>query len=119
MLSLAKSQGGACPPEVQSWQLILGHLPLKFDQDEAKKVHETFARLVVEQHEGLLGGPASSNLGKVLSILAEVHEQEDICTPETGKLILTIFKALPRDMLTSCADSLTEKQQRKIEKMLS
>eukprot|EP00928_Gymnodinium_smaydae_P026158 TRINITY_DN20620_c1_g1_i1.p1 TRINITY_DN20620_c1_g1~~TRINITY_DN20620_c1_g1_i1.p1 ORF type:complete len:1148 (+),score=364.28 TRINITY_DN20620_c1_g1_i1:100-3444(+) len=119
LLSLARDQSAACPAEVRPWDLILGQLPLKDDEDEAKKVHERLAQLVVAQHEGLLGGAARTNLSKVLSILAEVYQQESICNKETEALILQIFKALPRDILQMSADKLSEKQQRKIEKMLT
>merc|ERR1712226_522057 len=109
LLMLAKDKGAMCPPEVQAWSLVLSRLPLKEDEDEAKKVHKVIADLVLAQNAGLLG-PDGSHLGKVLSVLAEVYEQEELCEKETDTKIRTIFQNIPRDNLMKVASSLSEKQ---------
>jgi len=98
------------------WDLIVKKLPLKSDDEEAKKVHEIVVNLVLEQHAGLLGG---DNLGKTLSVLAEVYQQEDMATKETDANIKKIFQMIPADNLRNLQSSFTEKQAKKIEKMLS
>eukprot|EP00440_Ansanella_granifera_P037021 gb/GFBE01040173.1/.p1 GENE.gb/GFBE01040173.1/~~gb/GFBE01040173.1/.p1 ORF type:complete len:1119 (+),score=434.13 gb/GFBE01040173.1/:1-3357(+) len=118
LLSLAKEKGNLCPPEVQAWDLVLGKLPIKDDEEEAKKVHEKLICLVLEQNQGLLGQD-NKNLGRVLSILAEIYKNEDICAKESQDKILQIFKMLPQQVLMGAASHFTEKQQKKIEKMLS
>eukprot|EP00927_Polykrikos_kofoidii_P053848 TRINITY_DN48385_c0_g1_i1.p1 TRINITY_DN48385_c0_g1~~TRINITY_DN48385_c0_g1_i1.p1 ORF type:complete len:1117 (-),score=262.68 TRINITY_DN48385_c0_g1_i1:431-3781(-) len=118
LLSLIKERPECCPPEVQAWELVLKNLPMIHDEAEAKKVHATIVNLVVQQHEGLLG-TNRSNLGKILSILAEIYHTEAICDKETEAKILQIFQNIPKDILATHQNSLTEKQRKKIEKMLS
>mmetsp|Transcript_36659 Transcript_36659/g.100855 ORF Transcript_36659/g.100855 Transcript_36659/m.100855 type:complete len:144 (+) Transcript_36659:3-434(+) len=117
MLSLAVEKPECCPPGVQAFELALTHMPLREDEEEAKKVHKKLVDLVLQQHQGVLG-PDNKNLGKVLSILAEIHHQENICPEELEAQILGIFKMIPTDLLQANASSFTDKQQRKIQKML-
>jgi len=119
LLSMAKEKPQLCPPDVQAWNLVIARLPLREDEEEAKKVHEKLVGLVLEQNQGLLGGPERTNLGAVLAVLAEVYHVETICNKETESKILQIFKMLPRDLLGGLASRFTEKQQKKIEKMIS
>jgi len=118
LFALARHQSAHCPAEVPAWQLVVSKLPIKEDEEEAKKVHKAVADLLMAQHAGLVG-PDQANLGKILSAFAEVYKQENLCTEETDGLILNIFKMLPRDNLLKLASGFTEKQQKKIEKMLS
>merc|ERR1719277_1434401 len=64
-------------------------------------------------------GPDNAHIGKVLSALAEVYKQENLCEKETDALILKIFQMLPRENLFKLAGGFSEKQQKKIEKMLT
>eukprot|EP00408_Alexandrium_pacificum_P016719 CAMPEP_0171183340 /NCGR_PEP_ID=MMETSP0790-20130122/15229_1 /TAXON_ID=2925 /ORGANISM="Alexandrium catenella, Strain OF101" /LENGTH=1111 /DNA_ID=CAMNT_0011648315 /DNA_START=33 /DNA_END=3368 /DNA_ORIENTATION=+ len=118
LLALAVAKGPLCPPEIKPWQLIMTRLPLKDDEEEAKKVHEQLADLVMQEHAGLLedGG---AHLGKVLSALAEVYKQEEYSTKEGDQKILQIFQRLPRENLAKFGTCFSEKQQKKIEKMLT
>merc|ERR1719387_1774375 len=116
MLNLAKEQQACCPPELQAWPLVVKNLPLREDEEEAKKVHAVLADLVLADHAGLLG-PERSHLGKVLSFLAEVYHVEPICSKITEEKIQRIFKMIPPAHLQAVAGSLTEKQQKKIEKI--
>lgn len=118
LLSLAKEKGQLCPPEINAWDLVLSKLPLKDDEEEAKKVHEKIINLVLEQSQGLLGAN-NANLGKVLSILAEIYKQENIVSKENDDKILNVFKMLPQSILQGASSSFTQKQQAKIQKMLS
>jgi len=118
LLSLCKDQPKHCPPEINAWALTLSRLPLQSDEDEAKKVHATLAGLVLAQHEGLLG-PDRQNLGMILSILAEVYHVDGICDKPTEEQILNIFKMIPQETLAGMANQFSEKQQKKIENMLS
>merc|ERR1719168_476904 len=118
LFALARHQLPLCPPDVPAWQVVVSKLPIQEDEDEAKKVHKAVTELLMEQHSGLLG-PDQANLGKILSSLAEVYKQENLCNEETGDKILQIFKMLPRENLMKYASGFTEKQQKKIEKMLS
>merc|ERR1719469_942695 len=70
MLALARHQAPQCPPEVPAWQLVVGKLPIRDDEDEAKKVHKIISEMILAQNAGLLG-PDNSHIGKVLSALAE------------------------------------------------
>lgn len=118
LLTLAKEKPTLCPSNVPVWQIITGALPIKEDEEEAKKCHKTIVDLLVAQHAPLLG-PDNAYLGKVLSALAEVHLQEDLCTKETDGLIARVFKMIPADNLSKLAGDFSEKQQKKIEKLLA
>jgi len=54
-----------------------------------------------------------------LSILIEVYKQENTSNKELDTLILQVFKNLPPQVLQGCASSFSEKQQKKIEKLMS
>uniref|UniRef100_A0A6U9NR28 TOG domain-containing protein n=1 Tax=Zooxanthella nutricula TaxID=1333877 RepID=A0A6U9NR28_9DINO len=118
MFSLAKHQLPRCPPDVKAWPCVIAKLPLRDDEDEAKTVHKGVADLLLEQHAGLLG-PDAAHLGQVLSCLAEVYKQENLCEKETDAKILRIFHMLPKDHLQRLASTFSEKQMMKIEKMLT
>jgi len=118
LLTLAVEKPSHCPSEIQVWPTIVARLPLRADVDEAKKVHEKIVDLVLEQHLGILGGPERIHLGSVLSALAEIHHMENICNKATGERVQKVFRLIPRDALQALAPCFTEKQQKKIEKML-
>lgn len=121
LLSLAIEKSQLCPPEIgasAAWAMIVAGLPLTLDEDEAKKVHEKVAGLVLAQNAGLIGGDQRSHLGKVLSILAEVHGSDDFSAKDTDTKITTVFKSLPVEVFQACASSFTEKQQKKIESII-
>jgi len=117
LLTLAVSQAGSCPPEVAVWSIIVSKLPLKADDEEAVKVHRKVVELLLEQHTGLLG-PDRAHLGKILSALAEVYGDEALITKETDEAVLKVFKSIPREQLSQLSGSFSEKQQKKIERML-
>jgi len=114
LLTLAVEKASACPPEVQAWRLIVDKLPLREDEDEAVKVHEKVVDLVLAQHQGLL----DQRTGPVLSVLAEIYHVESICNKDTEAKILQVFRAVPTAALQQLAPQFSEKQQKKIEKML-
>jgi len=116
LLVLAKEKPHLCPPEIPAWQLVVSKLPLKEDEEEAKKVHKLVCDLLMAEHPGLLGG--GSHVGPILSSLAEVYKQENLCDQETDEKILKIFGAL-KASLGTYVSSFSEKQQKKVEKMLS
>jgi len=118
MFALAKEKPQHCPPEIPAWQLVVSKLPLRDDEDEAKKIHKAVTDLLLEQHQGLLGQD-NCHIGKILSCLAEVYKQENFSTKECDAQILRIFQMLPRENLQQLAAGFSEKQQRKIEKMLT
>jgi len=118
MFSLARQMSAQCPPDVNAFALSLSKMPMKADLEEAKKVHLMVCQLLQQQNAGMLGAN-QENVGKILSVLAEIHKAEDMSNDEIDALILQIFKALPREMLGKFAGSFSEKQQKRVEKMLS
>lgn len=118
MLALARNVIAKCPADVPAWKLVVSKLPLQEDYDEARKVHKIITDLVLEQNPGLMG-PSGENLGKILSSLAEVYKQEHLCEEETDEKIKRIFQTINPDTLRQFAGQFNEKQQKKIEKMLS
>lgn len=117
LLTLAAEKSPLCPQDVDAWKLIVDRLPLKADEDEAQKVHEKLVDLVIAQHEGLLGGSPPRH-GPVFSTLAEIYHVESICNKDTEAKILQVFKSIPQHVLQQLASFFTEKQQKKIGKML-
>jgi len=118
LFELAIHKAQLCPPEINPFAIALDKMPLKTDEEEAKKVHEKLVKQVMGQNAGLIG-QNNANLGKILSILAEIYGQEDQSTKENDEEIKKIFTMLPRDVLMACAAKFTEKQQKRIEKMIA
>mmetsp|Transcript_36039 Transcript_36039/g.57411 ORF Transcript_36039/g.57411 Transcript_36039/m.57411 type:complete len:596 (-) Transcript_36039:515-2302(-) len=118
LFSLGFERGNSCPPEINAFATALQRMPLKEDHEEAKKVHEKLVTKVVAQHPGLLGAN-QANLGKILSVLVEVYKSESISKKEIDDAIIQIFKSLPPQVLQANAANFTEKQQKKIEKLMS
>jgi len=71
MLSLAVNMPDQCP--AAAFPLILQKLPLKDDEEEAKKVHKLLLEQFQKENARLLGDNAA-NLPKILSILAEIYK---------------------------------------------
>jgi len=118
LLWLAKEKAPLCPPDIKPWELILSRLPMKDDEEEAQKVHKAIVGLVLAQDAGLLGS-GNAHMGKILSILAEVYKSENISETETDDGIKKIFQNLNQDILKGLASNFTEKQMKKIERMLT
>jgi len=118
LFTLGFEKPNSCPQEVNAFALALQRMPLKDDFDEAKKVHKKLVDNLMAQHPGLVGAN-QANLGKILSILIEIYKQENTSTKELDAQIEQVFKSLPSQVLQANASSFTEKQQKKIEKMMS
>merc|ERR1711879_96479 len=115
MLSLAvhkpnESQAAAVMPA------LLSKLPIKEDEEEAKKVHKIVVEQLMAENQVFVGG---DNLQQILRILAEVYKQENLCEKETDEKIVQVFKGLPRDLIVQHAANFSEKQQKKIERILT
>eukprot|EP00746_Dinoflagellata_sp_MGD_P136666 gnl/MRDRNA2_/MRDRNA2_70559_c0_seq1.p1 gnl/MRDRNA2_/MRDRNA2_70559_c0~~gnl/MRDRNA2_/MRDRNA2_70559_c0_seq1.p1 ORF type:complete len:693 (+),score=186.49 gnl/MRDRNA2_/MRDRNA2_70559_c0_seq1:307-2079(+) len=117
LLRLAVYQPVSCPPGLDAWGVVLSKLPLREDEEEAKKVHKMVTDLVLQEHKGILG-QENANLGKLLSILAEVYKNESICEQECDAQIANIFRKLPREVLVQLASNFNEKQQAKIQNIV-
>eukprot|EP00427_Karlodinium_veneficum_P011921 CAMPEP_0169096962 /NCGR_PEP_ID=MMETSP1015-20121227/19272_1 /TAXON_ID=342587 /ORGANISM="Karlodinium micrum, Strain CCMP2283" /LENGTH=1123 /DNA_ID=CAMNT_0009157749 /DNA_START=60 /DNA_END=3431 /DNA_ORIENTATION=+ len=118
LFTLGFEKAHCCPPEVNAFAIALQRMPLKEDTEEAKKVHKKLVDNLMAQHAGLVGAN-QANLGRILSILIEVYKQENTSNKELDALILQVFKTLPPQVLQGCASSFSEKQQKKIEKLMS
>lgn len=118
MLSLVQAKASLCPADVQPWQLIVSKLPLTQDEEEAKKVHKAVVQLVLSQDAGLLG-PDGAHLGKILSAFAEIYKMEGPSDKETDEAISRIFQMIPQDKLRTLGASFSEKQMKKIERILT
>jgi len=118
LLTLALHQAGSCPPDVPVWTIVLGKLPLRADDEEAVKVHKKVVELLLEEHPGLLG-PDGAHLQVILCALAEVYGDEELSSKETDQAILRVFKSIPQEKLVNLGGGFSEKQQKKVEKMLA
>lgn len=116
MLSLAVHRPEQCPPS--AFAMVLGKLPLKDDEEEAKKVHKLLVDQFVSENARLVGGD-QANLPSILRVLAEIYKQENICEKETDENIIKVFKALPAQLLQQHAAQFSEKQQKKISRIVS
>lgn len=118
LLTLARYHASSCPAEVPAWNLVVSKLPLKKDEDEGKKVHETIVDLALEQHCGLLGQD-NANLGNILRCFAEIYRSEDFSNKQTDEKIARVFQQMPPDVLVKMAGNFSVKQQKKIEKIVT
>jgi hypothetical protein len=115
MLSLAINQADKVPPG--AFAMVLSKLPMKGDEEEAKKVHKSLLEQIGKQNANLCG--AQENLVHIVRVCAEVHKQENICDKETDAMITAFFKQLGAAQLGTIAGGFTEKQQKKIERIVS
>lgn len=113
MLALAVHKPDKCP--ATAFQLVLNKLPLKDDEEEAKKVHKLLVQQVKANNTRLTD---PTNLPKILSVLAEIYKQENMCEKETDAEIISIFKQLPPATIQQQASGFSEKQQKKIERIM-
>lgn len=72
---------------------------------------------VVAQNVDVLG-PNNANLGKVLGVFAEIYGT-DLGDKETQEGIRSAFKAFPQSMLQGLQSQFSEKQQKRIMKILT
>merc|ERR1711998_737733 len=114
LLALGVHRPNECGSSLQDmFALIMGKLPLKEDEEEAKKVHEIVVSQCLASNVGLLGGPEHKNLAALLKALAEMYKQENICEKETDQKIVKVIKALPQPKLEAAASQFSEKQLKK------
>lgn len=118
LLSLGVHKKQQCPPGKDPFAVVLSKLPLKYDREEALKVHTKIVDLLMKQDEGLLGA-GMSNLGKILSLLAEIHKDELKSDDDLDTKITQVFKSITPDVLRQNASCFSEKQQKRIEKIVS
>lgn len=116
MLQLSVHHGDVKPADVDSWALILDKMPLKSDQEEGKKCHKLIVQLLVQEHQQLLG-PDNRNLGKIMSCMAEIHNNEGLSDKELDSQIEQVFKKLPDGVFNQYASCFSEKQQMRIMKI--
>jgi len=117
LVNLSRHQAAACPAGLDCWGLALSKCPLREDAEEGQKTHKVLVELVLTQHQGILGAN-NANLGKLLSIFAEVHSVEEISDSECDAGIEKIFKMLPQDVVKSHFANFSEKQMKKIETIM-
>lgn len=126
ILVLAREKPDLRPPEVEPWGLALQRLPIRSDNTEARKIHGLVADAALDQLKSSIEGavvaaagvPPASVLGHALSLLAEVYHVDCVCGAETDAKILQVFRLVPPQSLQALGAGFTEKQQKKIEKML-
>lgn len=114
-LALAVNRPNECAGQLPlMFELVLGKLPLKEDEEEAKKVHEIVVSQCLANNVALLGQD-NKNLPALLKALAEMYKQENICEKETDQKIVTVIKSLPQAVLEGAASQFSEKQVKKIQ----
>jgi len=114
-LALAVNRPNECAGQLPlMFELVLGKLPLKEDEEEAKKVHEIVVSQCLANNVVLLGQD-NKNLPVLLKALAEMYKQENICEKETDQKIVTVIKSLPQAVLEGAASQFSEKQVKKIQ----
>jgi len=118
LFALAKNMGPQCPANIDAFGMALAKLPLRSDLEEALKVHKLLVERFLAEDAGLIGAN-QKNMGKILSVFAELHKEEDISNPEIDDLVTKVFKALPMAMIQQHAAAFSEKQQKRIEKILT
>merc|ERR1711957_8369 len=94
-----------------AWLLWLSNLPLRFDQDEAQKVHAQLLRLVTRSHPVVT---AQEQLPKVLVIFADVYKT-NFSNPVLDRDIAEHIARAGSTLVESVAGNLPKKQRRKVQ----
>jgi len=115
LLALAVHRPAECGASLsEMFGLVLSKLPLKEDEEEAKKVHEIMVSQCLANNVAMLG-EANRNLPAILKAMAEMYKQENICEKETDQKIVQVIKQLPQAALEGAASQFSEKQLKKIQ----
>jgi hypothetical protein len=116
MMQLCAFHWDVKPPELDAWALVLDKMPLKSDQEEGKKCHKLMVQMLLAENAPLLG-PDNRNLGKIMSCMAEIHNNEGLSDKELDGQIEQVFKKLPDGVFNQHASCFSEKQQMRIVKI--
>jgi len=98
--------------EPQLWKAWLSGLPCQVDDDEGQRNHKILVQLIQEERLEVLGEGAQ-NFPDLLKILVDVY-QTDMVEEETSKAIGKITVALGKEKLESMAGALSEKEKKKL-----
>lgn len=117
LMQLAVHHPSVVPAGIDPWGVIVDKLPLKKDQEQAKKSHNLLADLVMQENAAVLG-PNHAHVGKILPCFAEIHQSERFSVKDLDLKIDTIFQKMPQSVLQGLATSFTEKQMLRIQKIV-
>merc|ERR1711881_692470 len=117
LFMLLVHQSQHCKDKKSGWELLLSKLPLKSDEEEMRKITKKLLDLVNQQNQDVLG-PNNANLPKLLGVFSEVYKT-DSSEKETDDAIKAAFSEVPQTMLQSLQSQFTEKQQKRIMKILT
>mmetsp|Transcript_20916 Transcript_20916/g.45998 ORF Transcript_20916/g.45998 Transcript_20916/m.45998 type:complete len:1121 (+) Transcript_20916:89-3451(+) len=105
-------------PDVQSvWVYLLDRLPLREDEEESVKVNKELVTLV-RKEDGNCLGPNRSNLPKLMAFCAEAWDSR-LSDQETRDDIVKLFKAVPESIISGFAQMFSDKQKKRINKIMS
>eukprot|EP00929_Paragymnodinium_shiwhaense_P090732 TRINITY_DN5086_c0_g1_i5.p1 TRINITY_DN5086_c0_g1~~TRINITY_DN5086_c0_g1_i5.p1 ORF type:complete len:1145 (-),score=410.23 TRINITY_DN5086_c0_g1_i5:487-3921(-) len=97
------------------WKMWLQNLPVKYDVQIAQKVHTQLLSLAARNHP-FLGQP--ENMVKALSVFADTFKSKT-STKELDKAMATAVSQIGEDNLKQMCSGFTDKQQKKVESMVS
>lgn len=98
-----------------AWLLWLSNLPLRFDQDEAQKVHAQLLDLVIRSHPVLT---SAAQLPRVLAIFADVYKTR-FSNAVLDKEIAQHIARAGAGLVQSVIGDFQNKQKRKVQLMLT
>jgi hypothetical protein len=105
-------------PDVQAvWTYLLERLPLREDDEESIKVNREVVNLVMKE-DGSCLGPNRVNLPKLMAFCAEAWDVK-LSDQETRDDIVKLFKAVPENIISGFAQMFSEKQKKRINKIMS
>jgi len=96
-------------------EAIFNKLPIRFDEDESQKLNEYLFEKVSAQDPNTLGA-GNKRLGRLLGLFSDVYSTE-LVSDELKEKIKNALSSMDRGQLTSM--SFTEKQQKKISKIIA
>merc|ERR1719230_2327717 len=117
VFELATHHPAAAPQGVDAFDLVLSKLPLKFDDDESSKVTKKLLEMVKAENAALLGND-NRRLPAVVAHFADVYSTEYI-DDEVKDQLTEFFKVMPKGMLESIVTSFSDKQKKKVSRIMT
>mmetsp|Transcript_105235 Transcript_105235/g.285782 ORF Transcript_105235/g.285782 Transcript_105235/m.285782 type:complete len:912 (+) Transcript_105235:69-2804(+) len=117
LVELCLRHPGACPDPDGCWGAALARMPLKVDTEEGHKVHRKLFAEAQKQGGGALG--SMSRVAQVLGYLCEIHGKSEYCDDELERDLGAALAGLPAGGLESLLPQFSQKQQKKVERILA
>merc|ERR1712232_1354321 len=112
---LLHHQASVAGSEAVLWNVWLNGLPCQVDDQEGIRNNKILLGLLQQQNPVVVG-EGGQNVPRVLALLADAYKT-DMSEESTSAGIAQVFSGLDEARLQQCAGVLTEKQQKKVQRI--